>query len=107
MRATLILAALLWVGLTGDARAAEAAAPDAPAGAIQQVTDATTGATPGGAYEATEDPIWVGMAAYDFSLLRFEHVDVDDPAKAQQAERVTLSSFRGKSPVLLLLSSYT
>ena len=47
------------------------------------------------------------MVAPDFELLRLEDVAVDDPSKSQRAERVKLSAFRGKKPVLLLLSSYT
>lgn len=55
----------------------------------------------------SDDPIRVGMVAEDFALVRFEDVDISDPTRAQRAQRVKLSSFRGQKPVLLLLSSYT
>ena len=57
--------------------------------------------------DATEDPVTDGAVATDFSLSRFTDVDPDDPAASAAAERVQLSSFRGKRAVCLMFSSYT
>ena len=57
--------------------------------------------------DATEDPVVDGAVATDFSLVRLGDVDLDDPGSVAAAERVQLSSFRGKRAVCLLFSSYT
>ncbi len=57
--------------------------------------------------DATEDPVIDGAVATDFSLSRFTDVDPDDSGTSAAAERVQLSSFRGKRAVCLLFSSYT
>ena len=64
------------------------------------------------AQQAT-DPIKAGMQAPDFTLLRLnsysvvEKKDTSKTAKLAKQETVSLSSYKGKRPVVLFFSSYT
>jgi hypothetical protein len=62
------------------------------------------------------DPIMVGSTAPDFTLLRLESYAVQEvkgtgaakkTARLAGPDTVTLSSFKGKQPVVLFFSSYT
>jgi hypothetical protein len=81
---------------------------------LMRPSDAQDSRDRGGAYRRQPSPntVRVGQPAPDFDLVRLDSVKTEGdnntrPAPRKNGDRVKLSSFRGKKPVVLIFSSYT
>jgi hypothetical protein len=82
---------------------------------LMRPSDAQDSRDRGGAYRRQPSPntVRVGQPAPDFDLVRLDSVKTEGDkntglaSRKNGGDRVKLSSFRGKKPVVLIFSSYT